>query len=489
MSSSLKLSTEEESAAELLARRSSRGNFSEWCRFAGFEPASHHLLLCGELEALSRGETQRLAIFWPPGSAKSTYASMLFPPWYLGQHPSDTILATSHTYELAEHWGRRARNLVDVFGKKALGYEVDPATRSAGLWLTTNGGQFFAAGVGGAIAGWRADLGIIDDPVRSREDAESKGTQQRNWNWYKYDFIPRLKPQARRLLIQTRWSEGDLAGMILEDEGKHWRVITLPMEAEDNDILGRKPGERLWSTWFTEEMVAEAKRDPRVWAALYQQRPAPDTGDFFQRRWLHPVKKFEIPPVSEMRIYGASDYSTTSTGRNDYTVHVVMGIDTSDRPWILDLWRQRATTDLWIETWCRLVKHWKPMSWAEERGQILSGVGPFLDRRSRELHAYTDRQQFTSRFDKGIRAQSFRGYIATIGLWYDEASSWREEFEHEMLTFPASRHDDIVDAMSLCGQMLDYALMGARPKKENKKLSHGYKAMRQEPTNQSILTL
>jgi predicted phage terminase large subunit-like protein len=370
-----------------------------------------------------------------------------------------------------------------------LGYEVDPATRSAGLWLTTLGGQFFAAGVGGAIAGWRADLGIIDDPVRSREDAESKGTQQRNWNWYKYDFVPRLKPGARRLLIQTRWSEGDLAGMILDDEGKHWKVITLPMEAEDNDILGRKPGERLWSTWFTEEMVQEAKRDPRVWAALYQQRPAPDTGDFFQRRWLRPSKKLEIPPVSEMRIYGASDYSTTSTGRNDFTVHVVLGIDTQDRPWVLDLWRQRATTDLWIETWCRLVKLWKPLGWAEERGQILSGVGPFLDRRARELHAYTDRQQFTSRFDKGIRAQSFRGYIATVGLHYDEHAPWREEMEHELLTFPASRHDDIVDAMSLCGQMLDYALMGAKPKKENKKLGHGYKAMRQEPQQSSILTL
>ena len=438
---------------------------------------------------MSRGETERLAIFWPPGSAKSTYASMLYPPWFLGQHPGSTILATSHTYELAEHWGRRARNLVDVHGAKALGIEVDPATRSAGLWLTTNGGQFFAAGVGGAIAGWRADLGIIDDPVRSREDAESKGTQTRNWNWYKYDFIPRLKPQAKRLLIQTRWSEGDLAGMILDDEADKWRVLTLPMEAEDNDPLGRLPGERLWATWFTEDMVTEAKRDPRVWAALYQQRPAPETGDFFQRRWLHPVHKAETPPLNELRIYGASDYATTSTGRNDWTVHVVMGIDTSDRPWVLDLWRQRATTDLWIEAWCRLVKHWKPLSWAEERGQILSGVGPFLDRRARDLQAYTDRQQFTARFDKGIRAQSFRGYIATMGLWYDSHAPWREELEHELLTFPASRHDDIVDGMSLCGQMLDYALMGRKPKKENKKLGHAYRAMRQEPAQQSILTL
>ena len=206
---------------------------------------------------------------------------------------------------------------------RALGVEVDPQTRSAGLWLTTQGGQFFAAGVGGAIAGWRADLGIIDDPIRSREDAESKTVQTRNWNWYKYDFIPRLKPKARRVLIQTRWSEGDLAGMILDDEGEDWRVIDLKMEAEDaNDPLGRKPGERLWPDWFTQKMVDEAKRDPRVWAALYQQRPAPETGDFFRRAWLHPVPKREQPPLKEMRIYGAIDYATSDqAGRRFHGPH------------------------------------------------------------------------------------------------------------------------------------------------------------------------
>jgi predicted phage terminase large subunit-like protein len=476
-----------QASQELFLRRASRGNLAEWCRLCGFEPAQHHLLLCDELEALSRGDIDRLAIFMPPGSAKSTYASMLFPPWFLGQHPKATILATSHTYELAEHWSRRARNLVETHGR-ALGIEVDPQTRSAGLWLTIQGGQFFAAGVGGAIAGWRADLGLIDDPVRSREDAESKTVQQRNWNWYRYDFIPRLKPKARRLLIQTRWSEGDLAGMILDDEAEAWRVIELKMEAEDNDPLGRSPGERLWPDWFTGRQVEEAKRNPRVWAALYQQRPAPETGDFFRRTWLHPVPRRQLPPMKELRIYGASDYATGGGG-SDYTVHMVMGIDPEDRPWLLELWRERATTDLWIEAWCRLVKHYSPLSWAEERGQILSGVGPYIERRARELKAFTDRQQFSSRFDKAIRAQSMRGYIATMGLWYAEDSSWRELFEHELLTFPASRHDDQVDALGLIGQLLDFALQGTRPKKENKKLEHGYKPIASEPTQMSILTL
>ena len=150
---------------------------------------------------------------------------------------------------------------------------------------------------------------------------------------------------------------------------------------------------------------------------------------------------------------------------------VVVGIDPEDRPWLLDVWRERVSTEIWIETWCRFVKHYSPLSWAEERGQILSGVGPFLDRRARELHAYTDRQQFTSRFDKAIRAQSWRGYIATIGLWYDEAAPWREIMEHELLTFPASRHDDIVDCLGLVGQLLDFALLGSVPKRRTRSLS------------------
>ena len=116
----------EKASQEIFLRRASRGNLAEWCRLCGYEPAVHHLLLCDELEALSRGDTRAPdGASCRQGRAKSTYASMLFPPWFLGQHPDDTILATSHTYELAEHWGRRARNLVETHGS-ALGVEVDP---------------------------------------------------------------------------------------------------------------------------------------------------------------------------------------------------------------------------------------------------------------------------------------------------------------------------------------------------------------------------
>lgn len=167
------------------------------------------------------------------------------------------------------------------------------------------GGEYFAVGIGGAISGRRADLGIIDDPVRSRQDADSERARETAWQWYLNDFLPRLKPGAAQIVIMTRWHEDDLGGRLLEREADRWRVIELPMEALPGDPLGRKPGERLWPEWFTGEMVETAKRDPRAWNALYQQRPVVDEGDYFRLEWFSNYR--HLPPA--MTIYGASDYA------------------------------------------------------------------------------------------------------------------------------------------------------------------------------------
>lgn len=462
-------------ASQLFRRRTIRGSFIEWARDNEFEPATHHRLVCRSLEDVATGDCRRLALFLPPGSAKSTYASMLFPPWYLARNPKHAILGTSHTEELAERWGRRARNL--IAGKpKTLGINVSDDSRSAGRWELLQGGEYFAAGVGGAIAGRRADLGLIDDWIRNREDAASKTTRDKQWDWWNYDFQPRLKPTARIVLIGTRWHEDDLAGRILEQEGERWRVISIPMVAEQlDDPLGRAIGERLWPDWFTDEMVADARRDSRVWSALYQQRPAPEEGDYFHKAWLQPVAS--VPPKAELRIYGGSDYAVTDDG-GDYTVHAVVGIDSEDRPYLLDLWRKQATSDVWIEAFCDLVVEWKPTMWGEEGGQIRSGVGPFLERRARERRAWVFRHQFASRHDKAVRAQSFRGYISMQGLRYLETAPWRADFENEMLMFPQGRNDDIVDALSVIGQLLDLALKAPKPRPHVTKPDHGYRAVR-----------
>lgn len=467
-----------------MQRRSIRRSLTDWCRFAGFEPARHHRLLIGKLEAVTRGDVDRLAVFMPPGAAKSTYASILFTPWYLGNYPDHCVIAASHTAELAEKWGRRVRNLVSEH-HLVLGAGLAPDSQAAGRWETDHGGEYFAAGIGGAIAGRRADLVVIDDPVRSREDADSETVREKVWDWYKSDLYTRLKPGGRIVLIQTRWHEDDLAGRLLADMetgGDQWEVISLPAIAEGDDPLGRSAGEPLWPEWEGKAELDRKRRavGPRDWSALYQQRPAPEDGDYFKAEWLKPYDK--APDRNTLRVYGGSDYAVTADG-GDFTVHAVVGIDPEGRMYLLDLWRKQSASDIWVEAFCDLVTEWKPIGWAEEQGQIKSGVGPFLERRQRERKAYVFRDQFPTRGDKAVRAQSIRGRMASEGLYVPIGAPWYPALRSELLSFPAGKHDDQVDALGLVGQLLAKMTSGMKIKEPEKpKNVSGYKAVGATPS-------
>jgi predicted phage terminase large subunit-like protein len=419
-------------------------------------------LLLDRLEAVERGEIERLMVLMPPGSAKSTYVSTLFTPWYLARHPDHAIIAASHTMELAERFGRRVRNLINEHSA-TLDITLAPDIQAAGQWETTAGGEYFAVGVLGAVTGRRADVLVVDDPVKSKADADSETVRERVWEWWKADLLTRLKPGAKIVLVMTRWHEDDLGGRLLAEMdagGRRWEVLKLPMEAEQHDPLGRAPGELLWPEWFRPDQVAEAKRDSRTWSALYQQRPSPAEGTYFERDWLRPANS--IPRREDMRVYGGSDYAVTSNG-GDWTVHAVVGVDPDSRLWLLDLWRGQTASDGWIESFCDLVHQWRPIGWAEEQGQIKAGVGPYLDRRMRERSAFVARRAFPTRHDKAVRAQSIRGRMALNGLHYDAAAPWRAEFEIELMNFPAGKHDDQVDALGLVGQLLDIMVPGQAP--------------------------
>jgi predicted phage terminase large subunit-like protein len=469
---------------ETAKRRSIRRSLTEWCRYCGFEPAAHHRLLIEKLEAITAGDIDRLAIFMPPGAAKSTYASILFPPWAFAQSPTTAMIAASHTAELAERWGRRVRNLLSTH-LLSLNVRLADDSQAAGRWETTAGGEYFAAGVGGAITGRRADLVVIDDPIRGREDADSELIRDKTWDWYKSDLYTRLKPGGRIVLIQTRWHEDDLAGRLLADMasgGDQWDVISLPALAEGNDPLGRSIGEPLWPEWEDTEELARKRRavGPRDWSALYQQRPAPEEGDYFKRDWLKPYDK--LPARDTLRVYGGSDYAVTADG-GDFTVHCVVGLDPEGRMYLLDLWRSQTASDRWIEAFCDLVIKWKPIGWGEEQGQIRAGVGPYLDRRQRERRAYVAREAFPTRGDKAVRAQSIRGRMALEGLYVPTSAPWFADFRSEILSFPAGKFDDQVDALGLVGQLLDRMLAGQKPRAEVKLPRDKYAREPKEITN------
>ncbi len=449
-------------------------------QWPGYRDAAHHRLIARKLEAVERGEIKRLMIFMPPRHGKSMLASEFFPAWYLGRNPDHYVIAATYAQELADDFGRKVRNQIadPVFNSifPGVGLKADSTssrrfhvTQPLDSFTTGQNGAYFAVGVGGPLTGRGAHLLLIDDPVKNREEADSELIRRKTKDWYTSTAYTRLMPGGRVVIIQTRWQEDDLSGWQLAehyDEG--WDVLSLPAISDD--------GQPLWPEQYDIAALENIKRNlgPRDWSALYQQRPVPDEGDYFRKEWLKEYDQH--PPLDTMRIYGASDYAVTADG-GDYTVHVVFGIDPKGTIWLLDLWRKQASSDIWVEAWCDLVKFWKPSQWGEEGGQINAGVGPFLVKRAREREAFTWRRQFTSRHDKAVRARSMQGRMAMNGLMVPRGATWLPDFIHELLTFPAGKHDDQVDAIGLFGQLLDFAGSGQDEKPKAVVNKEVYQAM------------
>lgn len=438
-------------------------------QWPGYRDAAHHRLIARHLEAVERGDIKRLMITMPPRHGKSMLASEFFPAWYIGRNPDHYVVTATYAQELADDFGRKVKNQIEDDAFKAIfpGVNLADDSKSAKRFhidgslggyehSTGQRGAFYAVGVGGPLTGRGAHLLLIDDPVKNREDAESEVIRKKTKDWYTSTAYTRLMPGGRIVIIQTRWHEDDLAGWLQTEHGHEgWTILDLPAINE--------AGEALWPDQYDIPALEKIRRalPPRDWSALYQQKPSPETGDYFKREWLH---EYDVPPPREqMLIYGGSDYAVTADG-GDYTVHVVVGLDPEGRMYLLDLWRGQSSSDVWVEAFCDLVLKWKPVGWAEETGQIKSGVGPFLVRRMMDRQAYVAKEAFATRGDKAIRAQSIRGRMALNGLYIPKDAEWKSGLISEMMSFPVGVHDDQVDALGLVGQLIDKMSFGSKAK-------------------------
>lgn len=412
-----------------------------------YQVAQHHRLIAEKLEAVERGEIRRLMIFMPPRHGKSELASRRFPAWYLGRNPAKQLIAASYNSDLASDFGREVRNIVATPEYQGVfDAALSPDSKAADRWHTSKGGMYVAAGVGTAVTGRGADVLLIDDPFKDRQEADSEVRREAVANWYRSTAYTRLMPGGAIVLIQTRWHDDDLAGRLLEamdKGGQRWEVLCLKALSDD--------GRALWPEWYPADVLEETRAvlGPRDWSALYQQEPIPDTGDYFKRDW---VRWYEHKPA-HLQVYGASDYAVTSNG-GDWTVHVVVGVDPNDDLYVLDLWRGQTASDEWLDRWCDLVLAWKPQEWAEEGGQIRASLDSFIKKRAVERKAYVLRQAYSSVADKASRAQAFRGRMAMGKVYFPTGAPWVETLVYEMLRFPSGTHDDQVDALSLIGRML-----------------------------------
>jgi hypothetical protein len=305
----------------------------------------HLKLLDQALLDADRGGCKRLIVSMPPQEGKSERLSHYGVLWWLRRHPDHRVVIASNTKELADGWGRAIRN--DIVQNPWLGLTVRQDSRAAGRWqLVGRKGGVYSAGIEGSITGKPADFMVIDDPIKNRKQADSEDFRKACWNFWTDVARTRLHPHSVVIVILTRWHEDDLAGRLVENGPDQWRVINLPAVAEDDDLLGRTPGEPLQSAAGRDLAEYEQiRRDvgARTWQALYQGRPSPAEGGMFKRGWwsYYPASPAYELPSGEMWVDGpvqlvqSWDMAFKDTAKSDYVVGQVWALEGA-RAFLLD---------------------------------------------------------------------------------------------------------------------------------------------------------
>ena len=414
-------------------------------------PAAHHRMLLDRLGLVAEGAIDRLMVLMPPGSAKSTYASLVFPAWWLARQPATSVIAASHTAELADHFGRRLRNLV-AEEADALGYGLAGDSRAAHRFRTTAGGEYFATGIHGPVTGRRADLVVIDDPIKNHAEGESSLAREHLWNWYRSELITRLKPGGRIVLVMTRWHEDDLAGRLLE-AGDAWHVLRLPALAEPGDPLGRRPGAALWPDWEDEVALARKRTTvgSRTWQALYQQSPTSAEGALF------PVARIGVADAlpEGARMVRAWDLAATEAGEGrdpDWTVGLKLAHCPDGRLVVVDVVRMRGgpneVTQCLVDTAARDGRA-VPVGLPQDPGQAGKQQVAFLTGRLAG-HSVVASPETGAKLVRAmpVAAQVEAGRLSLL------RGAWNQALLDELRDFPHGRKDDQVDALARAHAML-----------------------------------
>lgn len=425
--------------------------------------AEHHKLILREMQACMATPHGRLMIMAPPGSAKSTYASVVAPSWYLGTQANRRIILASYGDDLARRHGRRTRQMLKSSEATAIlqcGLLDD--SRAADEFGLTNGSEYIACGIMGGVTGNRAHGIVIDDPVKGREQADSQVIRDRTMQAYEDDLLTRLIPGGWVVIINTRWHEDDLCGRILPSDwagesgdivcrdGNTWRVLCLQAEcATQTDPIKRSIGEMLWPEWFDDKHWSQFRLNRRTWSSLYQQRPAPDDGILFRKA---DMATYERAP-DNLQIIGASDYAVTPDG-GDWTELGIAGIAPDGSLYLLDWWRGQTGPEVWIEKQIDMVAKWSPLAWFGETGPIRRATEGRIRQRMIDRKAMVRVEWLPTIGDKSARCTSI---IATAGMgrlmW--PRSAWVAELQRQCLVFPAGSPDDGPDTLGLLGRGAD----------------------------------
>lgn len=437
-----------------------------------------HADICARLERFKEqvvaGEGPRLMLFMPPRHGKSMICSQEFPAWFLGHHPDREIISSSYSEPLTLDFSHKVQERVASPDFQVLfdGCKLKKGRESLQVWRTTQGGGYVAAGVGGPLTGRGADILIIDDPFKNRQDADSQINRDTVWNWFTSTAYTRLMPGGGVLIIQTRWHDDDLSGRLIyhyeqalkevaatgnwPDDADKWDVVSYPAIATQDEKHRRK-GEPLHPERYNLRSLSRIRRTigPRDWAALYQQMPTPEEGEYFTKEMLRYYKS--TPDHNYMTVFAAADLAISKKEHADYSVIMVAGVDANDDIWVLDVKRGRWDALEIIDNLMDVQRTWRPQQIGIEEGQITKSIGPFLDKRIREERLYSLNVVHLriSMRDKEMRARPIQGRMKQGKVYFAENAAWTQDLVTELLRFPSGVKDDQVDALAWLGQMMN----------------------------------
>ena len=420
-----------------------------------FISGDHHKKMAKAFDDIASGKLKRLIINMPPRNTKSEFASHLFPAYLLGKNPKLKIIEATHTADLAINFGRKVRDLIDSEEYHELFPETElkADSRSAGKWLTNKGGEYYAAGIGGALAGRGADLFIIDDP-HSEQDAMSDKAMEEAYEWFMAGPRQRLQPGGAIVIVMTRWSKKDLTGRLIkkmaQDQGAdQWQVIEFPA------IL--PSGNSLWKEfWKLEELESiKASVSPSKWAAQYMQRPTGEGISIIPKEWFM-VWENEKPPKCEYLIQ-SYDTAFLKSERADFTAITTWGVwypegkigeemyTGNDAHLILiDCIKERFDFPELKAEALRLYDFWQPDTVIIEA----KASGLPLVQELRRVGIPVNTFSPGKGQDKIARLNSVSPIFQDGRVWIPE-NRWGEELMEEVSDFPNGENDDLVDATTL----------------------------------------
>jgi predicted phage terminase large subunit-like protein len=417
--------------------------------YPGYKVGPHHLRLAQIFEDIAAGKKKRVIVNIAPRHGKSELISYLAPAWYLGKYPQKKIIMASHTADLAVNFGRRVRNLVgsesyrDVFPQ----IELQADSKSASRWGTNFNGEYFAIGVGGALAGRGADLFIIDDP-HSEQEAKTGRSDVflPAWEWFQSGPLQRLMPGGAIIVVMTRWSKLDLTGQIITQMDRHddvdkWEVVEFPAIKDD--------GEPLWPEfWPLQELLSKkAALDVRYWNAQYMQQPTSEEGALIKREWWEIWDK-EEPPQCEFTIM-ALDAAQETNNRADYNALTTWGVFFNEETnnyniILLNAIKKRLEFPELKKLVLEEYKEWEPDAFLVEKKSNGAALYQEMRRMGIPVGEFTPGKGQ----DKISRVNAVSDLFSSGIVWAPDRR-WAKEVIEECNDFPSGANDDLVDSTTL----------------------------------------